>query len=152
MTQVGARQILFLCTGNYNRSRFAELLFNALASESGLSWHATSRGTDVAGSRRFIVGSISHEAMKALQDHGIDVSVDLRDPVQLEISDLRAADIIIAVCEAEHRPHLERDFPLLADRVRYWAVHDMPVTPADEALIAVAQHVCDLVEHLKENR
>ncbi|NEQ20686.1 MAG: hypothetical protein F6K28_15895 [Microcoleus sp. SIO2G3] len=33
---------LFLCTGNYSRSRFAEHLFNALAPKYGLHWIATS--------------------------------------------------------------------------------------------------------------
>jgi hypothetical protein len=36
--------MLFLCTGNYYRSRFAELLFNHLAKQRGLDWQATSRG------------------------------------------------------------------------------------------------------------
>jgi protein-tyrosine-phosphatase len=36
--------ILFLCTGNYYRSRFAEVLFNSVAGKMGLSWHASSRG------------------------------------------------------------------------------------------------------------
>ena len=42
------RRLLFLCTGNYYRSRFAELLFNALAREAGLSWIASSRGIATA--------------------------------------------------------------------------------------------------------
>ena len=150
MSQMCSRQILFLCTGNYHRSRFAELFFNALARESALTWRATSRGTDVEGSRRFIVGPISRQARKALADHGIDVRSALRDPLHLRMSDLDAADLIVAVCEAEHRPPIERDFPLAADRVRYWSVHDVPITPADEALIAVAQHVRDLIEDLKQ--
>ncbi len=36
--------VLFLCTGNYYRSRFAEALFNAVAGKMGLPWKATSRG------------------------------------------------------------------------------------------------------------
>ena len=39
------KTVLFLCTGNYYRSRFSEYLFNALAEKKGLlSWRATSRG------------------------------------------------------------------------------------------------------------
>ncbi len=37
-------KLLFLCTGNYYRSRFAELLFNHLAAQVGLDWRADSRG------------------------------------------------------------------------------------------------------------
>jgi hypothetical protein len=39
-----SRTVLFLCTGNYYRSRFSEYLFNALAQKCGLNWQATSRG------------------------------------------------------------------------------------------------------------
>ncbi len=37
------KKILFLCTGNYYRSRFAEQLFNHLAIKRGLDWEANSR-------------------------------------------------------------------------------------------------------------
>ncbi len=38
------KTVVFICTGNYYRSRFSEYLFNALAEKSGLFWRATSRG------------------------------------------------------------------------------------------------------------
>jgi protein-tyrosine phosphatase len=38
------RTILFLCTGNYYRSRFAEQYFNHLARQVSLPWLAVSRG------------------------------------------------------------------------------------------------------------
>jgi len=40
--------VLFLCTGNYYRSRYAEELFNHLARAEGLSWRAISRGAAFA--------------------------------------------------------------------------------------------------------
>ena len=36
--------VLFLCTGDYYRSRFAEVLFNSVAGKMGLPWRASSRG------------------------------------------------------------------------------------------------------------
>ncbi len=55
--------ILFLCTGNYYRSRFAEILFNRLAKSRGLSWKAESRGLalDLATDN---VGPISQFALQ----------------------------------------------------------------------------------------
>src|SRR5947199_205561 len=38
------KTVLFLCTGNYYRSRFAEVLFNSVAGKMGLTWRASSRG------------------------------------------------------------------------------------------------------------
>ncbi len=38
------KTVLFLCTGNYYRSRFAEALFNSVAGRMGLPWRASSRG------------------------------------------------------------------------------------------------------------
>ena len=142
------RQVLFLCTGNYNRSRFAELLFNAMACERRLLWRAISRGTDLEGVRQYIVGQISSPARHALEMRGLDVLTDLRDPIQLTEQDLLAADLVIAVCEVEHRPHIEQQHPASAERVEYWNVRDVPITPADEALTAIEQHVHELIERL----
>lgn len=38
------KSVLFLCTGNYYRSRFAEIYFNWHAPQQGLLWKAVSRG------------------------------------------------------------------------------------------------------------
>ena len=44
MTHTRSCRVLFLCTGNYYRSRFAEALFNSLAKRAELNWTADSRG------------------------------------------------------------------------------------------------------------
>ena len=44
MSQRRYRTVLFLCTGNYYRSRFAEILFDSVAVKMGLPWKASSRG------------------------------------------------------------------------------------------------------------
>jgi protein-tyrosine phosphatase len=38
------KTVLFLCTGNYYRSRNAEVLFNSVAGKMSLPWKASSRG------------------------------------------------------------------------------------------------------------
>ena len=44
MKQRQENTVLFLCTGNYYRSRFAEVLFNSVDGKMGLPWRASSRG------------------------------------------------------------------------------------------------------------
>ena len=39
--------VLFLCSANFYRSRFAEHVFNWLAGQEGLQWKADSRGLAV---------------------------------------------------------------------------------------------------------
>jgi len=58
-------KILFLCTGNYYRSRFAEHLFNWLAVKQGLDWQADSRGLALERGVNN-VGAISRYAAEAL--------------------------------------------------------------------------------------
>jgi protein-tyrosine phosphatase len=142
------KRVLFVCTGNYYRSRFAELLFNAAAEARGLSWRATSRGTDVFGAGRWNVGPISALARDALEARGVPLDPDVRMPLPLTEADLSSADLVVAVCEAEHRPHLEREFPAAATRVEYWGVEDLGVTPAEDALAALERHVAALLARL----
>ena len=142
------KQVLFVCTGTYYRSRFAEILFNAGAQKRGLDWHATSRGTDVDGAGRWNVGPISVHAREALEARGVPLDPELRMPRSLTAADLAAADLVVAVSEAEHRPHLERDFPHAAPTVEYWGVEDLGVTPADDALPAIERHVAALLDRL----
>jgi protein-tyrosine phosphatase len=142
------KQVLFICTGNYYRSRFAEALFNAAAQERRLRWRATSRGTDIHIAGAHNVGPISAHAREALEALGVALEPDLRSPLPLAEADLAAADLVIAVCEAEHRPHLQRDFPTSVEWVEFWGVEDLHDTPADEALPALERHVRALIERL----
>jgi protein-tyrosine phosphatase len=142
------QRVLFICTGNYYRSRFAEILFNAVARERGLSWEATSRGTDIYGAGKHNVGPLSQLARDALEARGLPIEPDIRFPLPLAEADLTAADLVVAVCEAEHRPHLERDFPAAVERVEFWGVHDLGDTPADEALAAIERNVRVLLARL----
>jgi len=62
------KTVLFLCTGNYYRSRYAEILFNAKAKEMGLEWNAVSRG--LAPDPRN-PGPMSSDSISALQKQNI---------------------------------------------------------------------------------
>lgn len=140
-------KILFLCTGNYYRSRFAEIFFNALAAPLHLNWQADSRGLAVAPGNGN-VGPISPYALQGLRARGIAVGPAFRFPAQVQASDLVHADLIIAVKETEHRPYLEQRFPQWAAKVEYWHVHDLDRASADEALAEIEREIRGLLRRL----
>ena len=126
--------ILFLCTGNYYRSRYAELLFNELASQSGLNWRAGSAGLLVKEGVN--PGPIAAPTLAALAAAGIaPPAADIeRYPRQVTESELAEADRVIAVKEVEHRPLLTAGYPGWEERVTYWHIHDLDKASAAEAL------------------
>jgi protein-tyrosine phosphatase len=140
-----ARRILFLCTGNYYRSRFAEIFFNSQAKSRGLSWQAVSRGLALDGCN---FGPISRHTLSRLKAKGIAFDDDQRFPVQVSEADLAAAHHIVAVKEAEHRPMVEARFPDWRDRVEYWHVHDIDCATPDDSMPHLENEVLRLVERL----
>lgn len=139
------KQVLFLCSGNYYRSRFAEHLFNWLAADSKLSWRADSRGLRVGNPGN--IGPISRHAIEGLTLRGIPIDGD-RYPVQLTLLDLVGSDLVIAVKEAEHRAMILDRFPFWANLVEYWHIDDLDCARPEEALVILDQHVRALVEKL----
>jgi protein-tyrosine phosphatase len=144
------KRVLFICTGNYYRSRFAESLFDALARERGIAWEATSRGTSVLTLGHYNVGPLCTFAWSALTARNVVVEDHPRAPIQLTSDDFTQADAIVAICEEEHRPLLEDAFPHIAPHVEYWSVRDRAFTPPEEAFRALEQEVRRLVERLAE--
>lgn len=146
-----AKRVLFLCTGNYYRSRFAEILFNALACQSELDWSADSRGLAIE-----LVplngGALSPVARQGLAERGIALAEPPRPPRALREDDLRRAQRVIALNRTEHHPYLKKQFPAWADRVEYWHVSDLDRAPAEQALGEIEQHVHALIGYLRVAR
>lgn len=141
------RQVLFLCSGNYYRSRFAEHLFNWIAGQEGLGWQADSRGLTVDRSNN--VGPISRDTIDALKTRGIPADGDHRYPRHLSLADLANSDLIVAVKEVEHRAMMAEQFPLWTEHVEYWRIDDLDCARPDEALPLLEQKVRELVERLR---
>jgi protein-tyrosine phosphatase len=142
------RRVLFVCTGNYYRSRFAELLFNHLACEAELNWQADSRGFHAA-EQPWILAPILPDVQEALVALGVRIDRQLRFPLQLQLRDLKRADLVIALDEAEHRADLAKAFPGWEERVDYWHVQDLHAIPASLALPAIEQEVRALIQRLQ---
>ena len=137
------KNVLFLCTGNYYRSRFAESLFNSLATKMGLPWRAFSRGLAL---ERGInnVGPMAMVAVDALRNRGVCVGDDCaRAPAQVAVKDFEAADHVVALKRAEHLPLLQERYPDWTESVEFWDVEDAP-----EALDLMEREVVALTARL----
>jgi protein-tyrosine phosphatase len=120
------KNVLFLCTGNYYRSRFAEIYFNSVAKKMGLPWCASSKGLAL---ERGInnVGPMAIAAIQALDSLGVRAIDDVgRFPIQVTVADFEQAARIIALKEVEHLPLLQERFPAWTEKVEYWHIDDAP--------------------------
>lgn len=140
------KKILFLCSGNYYRSRFAELLFNHLAQENDLEWRAESRGIVAQWSQN--PGPISQTTLDGLRARGISHHAT-RYPMQLMENDLTHAGRIVALYENEHRPMMEHYFPRWANAIEYWGVADLDEMDAERALTQIEWKIKSLLEVLR---
>jgi len=146
---VTPQTVLFLCSGNYYRSRFAEIVFNHRARELGLPWQATSRGL----AEKFgiwNIGPISPHTLKKLGEMSIQCDSTKRNAMHCTVQDLETADLIIALKEAEHRPLMQTRFADFEHEVEYWHVHDVDQASSDEALPQIEKLVDELIARLLE--
>ena len=142
--------VLFLCTGNYYRSRFAELLFNHLAARSGLRWRAFSRALALERGINNI-GPISAYVLEGLKQRGIPSPENIPIPQQLQEIDLEIAQRVIALHEPEHRPLIEKRFPGWLASVEYWRAPDLDRLHPDQALAYINAQVNELLVELSES-
>jgi predicted translation initiation factor SUI1 len=143
MKQRQEKTVLFLCTGNYYRSRFAEILFNSVAEKMGLPWKASSKGLALERGVNN-VGPMSVSAITALKAMGLGAAREVaRFPVQVTTDDLEQADQIVAMKQTEHLPLLQERFLAWAEKIEFWHVDDAP-----EVLALIEREVMDLAARL----
>lgn len=140
------RHILFICTGNYYRSRFAEALFNHRAWGLGIPWRAFSRG--LATHMVQGLGDLSVYTRFALTARGIALRHTAPNPRPLTLEDLEMAERSIALKEDEHRSMMRDQFPEWENRIEYWAVHDLDFSTPEEALPQIEKQVLQVLDSL----
>ena len=120
------KTILFLCTGNYYRSRFAEVYFNSVAAKMGMPWKATSSGLALERGLHNIgpMAPASIEALRALRVN--DAAAFARMPRPATTEDFETASFVVGLKKDEHLPLMRERFPAWADKVEYWNVEDEP--------------------------
>jgi protein-tyrosine phosphatase len=143
-----AKKLLFVCTGNYYRSRFAEEYFNHLAKKRKLNWEASSKGLSQNMPSLNNPGPISIHTLEALQQRGIKGQGINRYPRPIEKADFTRFDHIIAMSEIEHRPMLEARYLAHCQRVEYFEIGDLPLEKPEDAMNKIAELIDGLVKNL----
>jgi low molecular weight protein-tyrosine phosphatase len=141
--------VLFLCTGNYYRSRFAEELFNHRAVHAGINWRAQSRALAIERGINNI-GPLSPFALWGLTTRGLSAKGANRPPQQCVFQDLESANYIVALNEAEHRPLISERFPDWESRIRYWEIGDVELVQPNKALALIDVQVDALLASFRD--
>ncbi|MCB0640762.1 MAG: hypothetical protein KDC44_03945 [Phaeodactylibacter sp.] len=139
------QEILFICTGNYYRSRFCELFFNHLVADSDLAFRAFSRGLRVLETKTINSGPISRHTINYLSHLRIEPQEDFRYPIQMEEEDLLKASMIIALDKEEHYPMVQDQYPDWLERIDFWSFPDDYIVQADQVLPRMEERVRDLI-------
>ena len=137
--------VLFVCTGNYYRSRYAEHFFNEHARQRKLDWKASSRGLQPSLEN---LGCMTRHALDRRRKHRFAPRKPVRLPMDLQASDLMAAALTIAMNEIEHRPLMAARFPEWEECVRYWRMYDLDLADAESGLAAIENAVLALLDEL----
>ncbi len=101
------------------------------------------------------LGPIAASTAQALQKRGIIFNPALaRMPLQLEVTDLKSADHIVALKEAEHFPLMQKRFPSWLGtsdpcRIEYWHIHDIDWMAPEEGLPLIEQQLQVLMQRLR---
>ncbi len=138
-------RILFLCSGNYYRSRFAEEVFNFKSRAVSSNWSADSRGLRLNTNN---VGSISAVALRRMVMLRVQHIKGHRSPAIVRETDFENSAIVIAMSREEHHPLMRKLFPVYAEHIRYWDVEDTGEMPPDVALQRIEILIGQLIEDL----
>jgi protein-tyrosine phosphatase len=138
---------LFLCSGNFYRSRFAEELFNALATSHGIPWEADSAGLGLNPNNKGTVSSLVLDRLESLNIKPLQAK---RFPRPAESSDLASAEVIIAMSRDEHYGLMRNIFPTFVFRTKFWDVGDTDKMVSAEAFAAMERQVGGLIEELQK--
>ena len=136
-------QLLFLCSGNYYRSRFAEEVFNYKARALMSDWRADSRGLRLNPNN---FGPIAEVVLRRLARLEVDPINAGRPPEALKEADLEDAAFVVAMSQQEHYPLISRMFPNYADQITYWDVEDTGRMLPDLAFRKIESLVDQLIE------
>lgn len=144
LAKIPPARVIFVCSGNFYRSRFAEEYFNATAKKKGLSCYSESRGTLVDPTAAPGEPGMSPETVTQLEKRGIT-------PVGTNLSrramtphDVTEFDLFVALNGEEHLPAMaQAGYP--PDRTLAWDIRD-GVTVVEEEFPRLVKKIDELLE------
>ncbi len=140
--------VLFVCTGNYYRSRMAEELFNFWAQAAGLEWEAHSAGLRKDMSKSPNEGPISRHAVRMLTENGFPIRSSNRYPKSVSKQELDTNELIICLHQTEHEPMVRKRFPGNTSEILFWKVPDVEVMKPEKAFGIIHDEVTQLISLL----
>ena len=122
---MSSKKILFICTGNYYRSRFSEAFFNFNIGTT--KYYAESRGLRISAADSWALrdGELCIYSKKELERLKIPLSFTSKKRKSLSIDDLTSSYKIIAMDCEEHKPMIESKFPEWESKIVFWNVKDL---------------------------
>lgn len=139
-----SQTVLFICSGNFYRSRYAEAVFNHIAPHVIPGWSAISRGFKP----HLATEDLSYLARERLQEKGIPLNHTAEKPCKLSREDLEESTVIVSLLESQHRPLMRTHFPEFEDVSLYWEVYDIEDQPAEISLSLIDENVTQLIAEL----
>ena len=139
------KKVLFICTGNYFRSKFAEIYFNF--KKANTDWIAFSRGFDISNVKN--TGPISFYSINKLNELDIVIPEQINMPELLTEQDLLQSEIIIALNELEHRTFIKKQFPLWENKIVFWSIKDLY---EEDAKISLNKLILEIEKIISHNR
>lgn len=142
------KNVLFLCTGNYYRSRLAHEYFNYWCAKLALPYQADSRALSQALEGNGNKGNIATEVVQILTGLEIPCHSQHRPPLSVTADDFANAELIIAMDKDEHLPMVSQDYVAVKDKVNYLNVGDVHVEPVYVAVPKLIKQVDHLISTL----
>ncbi len=146
-------QVLFLCTGNYYRSRFAEEYFNYRAPAVINNWRSFSRGLAAQSDMDASSGNpgpISIHALHYLNLYQIKTQNILRYPLSVTPQDFEKADHIVALSKTEHKNVIAALYPQYEHLVHYFVIEDIHISKPEYAMPRLIHNVDKLMNDLTQ--
>lgn len=142
------KNVLFLCTGNYYRSRLAHEYFNYCCSQQQLPYRADSRALSQDLENNSNVGNLANEVVQILTGLGIVCESQHRPPLSVTANDFATAELVFALDKDEHQSMVESDYLAVKDRIHYLNVGDVHIEPVYVAVPKLIKQVDHLISTL----